>query len=186
MSRSRVSIVAATVCLVVLIFGGVSGAQERSVNLSLTLELSQRAELADVLAARLTTPDGAPIGEARIRFWVRTQLVGERYAFAGEAPTDSSGVARLPFLPHKDSYDVRVTFDGDEEWDSAEAIVPIEFPRATRYSESDSQPLGSLRFVMPRVMGIVLSLFWTMLIGLAVWTIRSFRRSGTEDEVLKD
>src|SRR3989304_1021058 len=93
--------------------------QEPSPSIAISLEISSRPELADVIAARLTAPDGTPITEARIEFWITSNLFGERYAFVGASPTDSSGVARLPFVPHQDSYDVRVTFDGTELWRSA-------------------------------------------------------------------
>jgi hypothetical protein len=102
----------------------------------------------------------------------------------GEALTDSSGVARLPFVPHQDTYDVRATFDGDEEWGSVETIRQLEFPpsRVIRYEPTDPTQLGSLRSVMPRVMGIVVGVMWAALLALAFFTLRSIKRLGSIPE----
>ena len=180
MTRSRQSLAVLAVALLAL--AGPAGAQEPSPSVSISLVPSSRPELADLLTARLTTPDGGPISEARIEFWIRSDLFGERYAFVGESPTDSAGVARLPFVPHQSRYDVRVTFDGDEVWGPAEAIAPIEFPtdHVITYTATDPSQLGSLRFVMPRIMGIVVGLVWAALLGLAFFTLRSFKRGGSE------
>ena len=165
----------------VLVVALAAQAQPPSPTLSISLEPSSRAELADLLTARLTAPEGGPISEAPIVFWIRSELFGERYAFVGESPTDSSGVARLPFVPHQDTYEVRATFDGDEVWGSVETIRQIEFSpsRVIRYEPTDPTQLGSLRFVMPRIMGIVVGLIWAALLALAFFTLRSIKRLGS-------
>ena len=73
---------------------------------------------------------------------------------------------------------MRATFDGDETWGAAEVVAPIEFSsaRVVEYEATDPTQLGSLRFVMPRLMGVVLGLIWEALIGLAFFTLRSFKR----------
>ncbi|HLA66284.1 MAG TPA: hypothetical protein VJP05_02225 [Acidimicrobiia bacterium] len=180
MTRRRLSTVVATVSagLVLLISSASFAADKPSPTISISLEPSSRPEVADVLAARLTDPDGKPVSEAPVEFWIRSDLLGERYAVLGESPTDSSGVARLPFISHKDRYDVRATFDGDETWGAAEVVAPIEFSsaRVVEYEATDPTQLGPLRFVMPRLMGIVLGMIWAALLGLAFFTLRSFKR----------
>jgi len=184
----RVPAVVGFVCGLMLLLATASLAEESSPTISVTLEPSSRPELADVLAARLIDPGGGPISEARVEFWIRTELLGERYALVGESPTDSSGVARLPFVPHKDGYDVRATFAGDERWGPADVIVPIEFSpaRVVAYEPADPTQLGGLRRVMPRLMGIVLGMIWAALLGLAYYALRSFKRLGPGDEIAQD
>ena len=180
MTRPRLSsvVVLGLVGLILLIPAVPARAQEPPPKISVTLEPSSRPELADVLAAHLTAPDGRAISEASVRFSIRAEMLGERYALVAEAVTDSSGVARYPFIPHRETYEIRATFDGNELWGPAEVITPVTFrpERVVAYQGTDPTQLGSLRFVMPRLMGVVLGLIWAALIGLAFFTLRSFKR----------
>jgi hypothetical protein len=184
MTRFRLAAGLVVIGLLVVGIAVSAYAQLPSPTLAVSLEPSSRPELADLFIARLTTPEGEPINEARVEFWIRSHLFGERYAFVGEALTDSSGVARLPFVPHQDTYDVRATFDGDEVWGSVETIRQLEFPpsRVIRYEPTDPTQLGSLRSVMPRVMGIVVGVMWAALLALAFFTLRSIKRLGSIPE----
>jgi hypothetical protein len=181
MTRHRLASSLAVIGLTVVAIAIVAQAQLPSPTIAVSLEPSSRAELADLLIARLTTPEGAPISEARVEFWIGSDLFGKRYAFVGETPTDSTGVARLPFVPHQDTYEVRATFDGDQAWGPAEAIRQLEFPpaRVIRYEPTDPTQLGSLRYVMPRVMGIVVGVIWAALLAIGVLTLRSIKRLGS-------
>jgi hypothetical protein len=182
MSRRGLQAVSAVLiaCAMALLVGVPASAQQSTSKITLGIEQPYTADLPDVLTAHLTGPDGGPISSEPVEFWVAVTLLGDRYAYLGSAITDSSGVARLPFVPHKDDYDVRATFDGDGTWGAAEGMAPIEFDPAhvLPYAPTDDTQLGTLRFVMPRIMGIIVGLIWAALIALAFVTLRSFKRQG--------
>lgn len=155
-----------------------------STRLSITLENSPRAEIADSIAARLTDADGTPLGNSRVEFWLGADFLGDRYVFIGEAQTDASGVARVQLEPHKEMYEARATFDGDEEHAATEATAQLRFrtQRVVTFAEGDPTQLGGLRVVMPRVMGVVVGVLWVMLLGLWFVTVRMIRRAGEVTE----
>lgn len=153
-------------------------------SITISVENSKRPEIADVIAASLTDAAGSPVGNVAVEYWIATDVFGPRFAFVGEALTDTSGLARLPFEPHREVYEVRVTFGGDDAVDSAEAIALLRFrpERVVELIDHDPTQLGSLRYSMPRLMGVVVGMIWAALLGLAWWTLTRIRAAAPDSD----
>lgn len=183
MTRAAAVAVVASILVVVAASTG-AAAQEASgttaTRISITLENSPRPEIADSIAARLSDADGNPIGSAVVGFAVRTEILGGRYASIGEAVTDATGVARIQLVPHRELYETRAIFEGDDAYAATEATAMLRFrtQRVVAFESEDSTQLGGLRNVMPRAIGIVVALLWAALIGLWFVTVRKLKEAG--------
>lgn len=176
----RVTIMVGAVVLASLAGSMRAAAQEQEPPaLVIAIERSALPDLPDHTSARLTDPDGNPIGNAEITFWFELELLGPRRAFAGSAMTDATGTARIPVTPRQETYRVRASYAGDQIHPAVEATAVLDFPkeRVTPIQifapPSQVQPL---RIVMPRAMGIVVALLWLFFAAATVYVVRSVRR----------
>lgn len=138
-------------------------------------------ELADSVAATLTTSDGSPIGGAMIEFRVQVDLLGDRTAYLGTALTGASGEARIPFTPRSSTHMIEARFGGDESAGLAATTRTgaVTFPDSRVVELSVQRPesqLALLRSVLPRALGIVVAGLWLFFTVVSVSLIRDIRR----------
>lgn len=138
-------------------------------------------EVADSVAAILTTSDGSPIGGARIEFRVQVDLLGERTAYLGTSMTGATGEARVPFTPRSSTQVIEARFDGDESAGLAAATRtgPVSFPESRIVEiplERPESQLSLLRSVLPRALGIIVAGLWLFFTAVSVSLIRDIRR----------
>lgn len=144
-------------------------------------------EVADSVAATLTTVDGSPVGGARIEFRVQVDLLGARTAYLGESMTGATGEARVPFTPRSSTQVIEARFAGDQTAGLAATVGtgPVSFPESHVEQilvERPESQLSLLRSVVPRVLGIVVAGLWLFFMFVAVSLARDIRRGSRGGE----
>lgn len=141
------------------------------------------------IAARLTRPDGSSVTDASVRFYRMADIFGGRKVELGRSKTDGAGMARVPVVPRTNTYDVIVSFAGDESLGGITWAGEMTFPedavvRSARPPHGGGlvdPHLRPLADVMPGVIGTVVLVVWIVLVLVALSVLWRVRRDGARD-----
>lgn len=155
---------------------------DRSTNVDVRLELSNREELSDRVAGRLTTEDG-PVGNVELSFFFTTGQFGGRTVLMGRALTDATGWARIPVDARRSDYDLIVRFAGNQELAPAEGTATLRFPDEAVHPYAPKEgggPLDALRTALPRVIGVLVATLWAWLIYIGLSTVAGVKKLASQ------
>lgn len=174
---TRLAILAAVLILAIQPWSGAAGQSEPKETKVTLAPIEQPQGQPAILMATLTDADDKPVGDALLRFYVETDAFGPRLMKVGEAHTDTTGVASVPFSP---------TWVGENK-------VTVIYPGGTSYSTSRAeglfQAVGPVKVHANAEFGIQTVRDWAPLVAfalvIAVWatlilvlfrTFRAMRR----------
>lgn len=173
-----------TMALVACLFlGPMAAADGNPTMITVGLEPAFIADVSDNATARVTTADGAPLGNMTVEFRLAVELLGARTAFLGTAVTDANGVARFPLIARQPVHVVEARFEGTEAYAGSVGTGSLQFPqerlRPVSFASPESQ-LTSLRVVLPRVLGLVVAALWALFAVMSVRVVLAVRNSPEE------
>lgn len=180
-------LIATIALLVVLVVGaGPAGAspEPEQTTLSMEVQAPTKPQVPFYLVARLSGDGQRPITGQTVTFYREVTLLGGRDARLGSAQTDATGVAKLAFEPTQATGTIKATFAGTPELAPAETSRRITFPASEVSVAIPGQEvplLEPVRDAMPRIFAGLVAVFWVLLLGLTVSTLRSIRRDGRSE-----
>lgn len=145
-----------------------------TVKLSEPTKTNTRGQL--VLGASLRSPDGKPLTDRQVEFYLQTSVFGPRDAHLGTATTDSTGMAMLVYEPAtRGQQSIKARFAGAKDVPGAEATATIEVRESVEPFHEEALPLASVRQWLPFALTGVVVAVWSVVLGALVTTAFAFR-----------
>jgi hypothetical protein len=162
-----------------------AGAEAPAAPAQLTLQAAPPADdpSAVVLTARLLGPDGQPLGNAAVTFFVRSDDFGGVAVRVASATTDAAGYARVRYAPTwRGPQDVTARFDGGAGVGPAQAATRFVAQAVAPAYRPEPAPLAGVRRGVSWAAATVGVGVWVLLLGVLVRVVRELPRAAQRIE----
>lgn len=138
---------------------------------ALAVTAGAKPELGYVVSASVTSPAGAPVSEATVRFYDVVELLGQREELIGSGVTDGQGNVAISYLPASaGTRQIVARFAGQGELAASLGTTTFAATVTAKPYTVDRPPLADFSNAVPYGVAVIV---------LAVWGLIAFSLFGT-------